>query len=469
MSQIIDNVNNKINQIEPTNDCLTGRAGLSLVSCYLRTVNITKILSSVFSFVKKSSKGISLINIFHQLICFFFDGSNYSMSHFDILKKDNGYAASIELSKNQLLSSHAAKRFFKAFSIVRVWLFRKVLKRLFLWRLKIVQPEVIKIGLDTMVMDNDEAVKREGVDPTYKKVKGFQPLQMYWGRFIIDAIFRRGKAHSNHGNHVIFMLRSIVNVIREKYNKDVPIILIADTGFFDNKLFQWCDKNNVGFVVGGKMYCDIKDRIISLPDKEFSEYKRNRKTWLYCDFQDKRKSWKTDWRLVYTKPLTDDEDQILLEFERPETIIYSNLGMENKITEKILEVKDVLGTETTISSEAIITAYHMRGADELTNRGFKDFGTEQLPFKRFEANTAYYYMMMISFFLFETFKIDIDSETIPIEWYAKTFRRRCLDIAGKIIKTGKQLIMKITEAVYNSLRFDHLWEKSVDAIPIGLK
>lgn len=44
---------------------------------------------------------------------------------------------------------------------------------LFLWRLRIGKPKVIKLGIDTMVMDNDEAEKREGVEPTYKKVKGF--------------------------------------------------------------------------------------------------------------------------------------------------------------------------------------------------------------------------------------------------------------------------------------------------------
>lgn len=466
MVEITDNVNNKISRIDTTNDCLTGRAGLSLIARYISAINIPKILCSTFSFIKKSSKGTSLHNKFHQLICFFFDGSNFSMSHFDELKKDKGYAAGIELGKNQLLSSHAAKRFFKAFSIVRVWLFRKVLKKLFLWRLKIEQPEIIKLGLDTMVMDNNEALKREGVDPTYKKVKGFQPLQMYWGRYIVDAIFRRGKAHSNHGNHVILMLRSMVYFIRRNYNKDVPIIVIADTGFFDEKLFQWCDKHDIGFIVGGKMYNDIIERIISLPDKDFLEYKCNRMTWVYCDFQDKRKSWETDWRLIYTKPLTDDTGQFLLEFERPETIIYTNLGMQNKITENILKVKDVSGTETTINPQAIITAYHMRGADELINRGFKNFGTEQLPFKRFEANTAYYYMMLVSFFLFESFKTDIDSETIPIEWYAETFRRRCLDIAGKIIRTGRRLVLKIPEAVYHALNFYLLWKNSINAIPI---
>ena len=58
-----------------------------------------------------------------------------------------------------------------------------MLQRLFIWRLSIEQPELIKLGIDTMVLDNDDALKREGVDPTYKKVKGFQPLQMYWGRY----------------------------------------------------------------------------------------------------------------------------------------------------------------------------------------------------------------------------------------------------------------------------------------------
>jgi len=34
------------------------------------------------------------------------------------------------------------------------------------------------------------------VQPTYKRVEGFAPLQMTWGRFLIDAVFRGGKKHS---------------------------------------------------------------------------------------------------------------------------------------------------------------------------------------------------------------------------------------------------------------------------------
>ena len=56
----------------------------------------------------------------------------------------------------------------------------------------------------------------------------------------------------------------------------------------------------------------------------------------------------------------------------------------------------------------------MRGRDELVNRGLKDFGCEQLPFAKFAPNAAFYYLMAISFFLFEVFKKDVGTDIIPL-------------------------------------------------------
>ena len=151
------------------------------------------------------------------------------MRRFDHLKRDTGYAGVIETEAEEMISSHTAKRFFRSISDVRVWLFRKILKQLFLWRLSIEKPEIIKIGIDTMVLDNNDADLREGVEPTCKKVKGVQPLQVFWGRYLVDAIFRNGKAHSNHGNHVQRIVSDMVRLIRRGYRHDVPILFIADT------------------------------------------------------------------------------------------------------------------------------------------------------------------------------------------------------------------------------------------------
>jgi hypothetical protein len=437
-------VKHSIDKVEVTEACLTGRAGLALISKYLKAIGIEKILAGFFYFLKKSSKGASLVSIFHQLICFFFDGTSLRLVRFDQLKRDDGYAASIETPQERMLSSHAAKRFFHNVSLARAWLFRKILHRLFVWRLSVEKPELIVLGIDTMVMDNDEAKKREGVEPTYKKVKGFQPLQLYWGRYLIDAIFRNGKAHSNHGNHVTRMISTIVKLIRRSYCAGVPIVLVADSGFFDQKVLAYCEYLQIGIIVGGRMYDDIKEHVTATCDESFDEYKGAGNTWFFTEFGGRRKCWDKFYRVIYTKPIADECSQILLEFARPETIIYTNLGLDNEITRLILARHDEKPTH--ISAEAIITAYHQRGRDELVNRGLKDFGGEQLPFTRFAPNAAFYYLMAISYFLFEVFKKDVGTDIIPLTWYATTFRRHCFDIAGKIVRTGRQLILQVTRA-----------------------
>jgi len=160
------------------------------------------------------------------------------MSYFEELKKEPGYAA-VGMPDKQVASSHAVKRFFGAFGVFRAGAFRWVLKELLVWRLKLNQPVVVMLTLDTMVMDNDEAVKLEGCYPTYKKVKGFQPLQLIWEGKIVDAIFRRGKRHSNYGNEVEKMIRGIVTLIRSRYSAGVDIVIRMDAGFFDEENFRF--------------------------------------------------------------------------------------------------------------------------------------------------------------------------------------------------------------------------------------
>ena len=199
-------IKRKISRVEVTPDTLTGRGGLSLFVKYLSGIKIYGLFLDHFSGIRKSLKGVAIWNIFKQIMCYFYDKTSRHLTYFDELKRDDGYHAVIENSEGEMLSSHQVKRFFKAFSWLSGGAFRKILKRLFIWRLQIEKPNVIKLTLDTMVMDNDEAKKRHAVQPTYKKVKGFQPLQLIWNHKIVDAIFRGGKKHSNYGNTAVNMI-----------------------------------------------------------------------------------------------------------------------------------------------------------------------------------------------------------------------------------------------------------------------
>ncbi|SMC23926.1 hypothetical protein SAMN02746041_01866 [Desulfacinum hydrothermale DSM 13146] len=123
--------------------------------------------------MRRSRKGQPVTEIFKQLLCFFLHGTSRHLVFFDTLAKDAGYAAVIESESTSMLSSHSVKRFFRSFRWPRIYLFRHLLQRMFLWRLKLEAPDVVILGIDTMVMDNDEAKVRHGVRPTYKRVKGF--------------------------------------------------------------------------------------------------------------------------------------------------------------------------------------------------------------------------------------------------------------------------------------------------------
>ena len=445
----------KITGIDITNDTLTSRGGLNLFVRYLDAIGIMSTITRFFGSIRKNSKGNGIEEIFKQLLCNFVDGTSRHLVQFDRIKEDAGYAGVIESAPSTLMSSHSVKRFFNAFFCVRIWLFRGLLQNLFIWRLNLKIPNVIELFIDTMVMDNDEARMRHGVQPTYKSKNGFQPLQMIWDRYIIDAVFRGGKKHSNHGDTVEKMVRHVVQKIRTKYRSDVPIIFKMDSGFFDQKLFDVFEELGVGYVVSGKLYDDIKEYAKKVKCETWRQYQNKEQIWDYVEFMDKRGSWKKARRAIYCSPRQEGA-QLLLEFARPDTILYTNLGIEQKIDELLVHV----GQKKLLNAEKIIECAHSRGSDELIHRAFKDFGHEELPFKKFAPNAAYYYCMVLAFFLLESFKEDVCSEIIPLAAYATTVRRKLIDCAAKIAKTSHNIILKVTSATWKNLKFDVLWKRS---------
>ena len=322
----------KIHRIEVTSDRLTGRAGLALFVAYLHQIQIFSRIERWFGALRKNKKGLCIPELFKQMLCFFVDGTSRHLTYFDQLKQDEGYAGSIETRTGQMASSHQIKRFFNSFSWVRVFVFRRLLQTLFLWRLQVTQPELIELGIDTMVMDNDDALCRHGVKPTYKKKKGFQPLQMNWGRFIVDAVFRGGDKHSNHGDTVLKMIRHMVIKIKREYRLDVPIIIRMDSGFFDQKIFALCEALHVGYICGGKMYKDIKQMASNWDESRWQRFESGKKdTWQYAEFGCRRGNWKQFRRAIFCRLIHDDSKQLYLPGMRPDTMIVTNIGQDQPI------------------------------------------------------------------------------------------------------------------------------------------
>ncbi|NTW54888.1 MAG: hypothetical protein HGB15_09075 [Chlorobaculum sp.] len=115
-----------IQAIIPTNEKLTGRAGLSFYAGNLRGIELFPHIERLFGSLRKNRKGIEINELFVQILSFFMDGSSRHVRWFDQLKADDSYATL--LGPDRLASSHAMERFFGSFEF---------------WRLKESNPSVI--------------------------------------------------------------------------------------------------------------------------------------------------------------------------------------------------------------------------------------------------------------------------------------------------------------------------------------
>lgn len=72
---------------------------------------------------------------------------------------------------------------------------------------------------------------------------------------------------------------------------------------------------------------------------------------------------------------------------------------------------------------------------------------------RSAPNAAFYYTMLVVFFLFESFKAEVSLEVTPEEAYATTLRRRIIDVAATIVRHAGKIILKVAAAAMEQLQY----------------
>lgn len=453
----------KISKIDITNDKISGRGGLFFIIRYIENTQFYSLFYKIFGHIKSATKGLSCYQFIKQMLAHFIDGSDMAITAFDRRKQDTAYAALLDNHPDQMASSHQIKRFFSKLCLCPQRLYRRILLELFIWRLHIEQPDIITLFVDSKVLDNHTAKQREGVESTYKKKNGFHPMHICWGRYIVDAIFRCGSVHGNHGNELIRAITRLTIAIRKRYRK-VPIIVLSDSAYMDDTNFTYFEEQlRIYYICAGKQYDDLKQYVEANDKDQFGQYSNNHQTWYYLEFGNRLKSWETFRRCIFTTPQTDEHGQLLLSFIKTDQFIYTNIGIDAELTEELIAA----GGAKYLSTTKIIELNHSRGAGELTHRSHVEFLTkEQLPFERFGMNRAYYYISVISHLLYEAYKHDVVHDIVPVTCYPTTFRRRLIDFAAKVVSSSGQFILKVVRSVYDDLKLEAIWKRIATPIPI---
>jgi hypothetical protein len=449
--------NFRINKIESTPDLITGRAGLAPFCKYLESTGLLNRLESDFSSLKGSSKGLKVKDFFKQVMAWLMDGSSRHISYFDELKKDEGYAATLETDFNDLASSHSIDRMCEKFTKLDEPKLRDILLDYCIERMKIEKPTVIELSVDSMVMNNEEAKKRQGVKWSYKKCLGFHPMQIVWNGMIIDAIFRSGEKSTNEIDKTLAMLKRLLKRIRKEMGDTVTIIVRLDSGYYDQRIMDYLNAENIAFIVSGKVFEFVKDATRGVPDDEWDEYKKGKSIWRFAEYGLKSKSWKKFYRAIFTQDITNIDGEIYLEFARPSNIILTNIG----VNESVLANLNRKDKEYWLKAIAIVTSHHRRGADELPHRALKELGFEALPFHKFSENMLIYQCMVLTLAAFEGFKRDVLIGVVSPKSYANTVRRKFIDIAGKFTKSSGTIFLKLREVILERLCFHKVWQRAI--------
>ena len=437
------NCRKKIKSVETTDECLSSRSGIFPFANLLNSSKVDLRLEDLLSHLRKSSKGIRLSEAFFQILLFFADGTEKSLDAFDKLKKNEAWKK-LHGCKNSLGTAQL-KRLLGKVTPQEIELLRPLIRQIFLKALKDLKPDKVLLFLDSSVYDNDGAKCRAGVKPTYKKKKGYHPINLIGLGLYVDTVFQPGNHSTNHDDVAIQMLRKITPLIRQTLGEDIQIIVRMDGGYYDQKIFSACDELKIKFICAGKRYKDHKHLEEKTLQNFDGVFQNNNSAWRFCRFQESRSKWpdKMKYRALFLRAIEENGEALLGLDSR---IILSNMS------------------EADCSDEQLIKYDHSRGADELTHRAAKEFSAEKMPCLDYHANALWYTLSIIAFNLFQVFKRNV--ACFSFNAYPNTVRRKLFDLAGKIVKGSNQLKLKISEWDMKRLDFSKIWKRSLIPWPV---
>ena len=235
----------------------------------------------------------------------------------------------------------------------------------------------------------------------------------------ITGFVRSGNTYTANG--AAEMIKEIVANIKID---DLEILFRMDSGYFDEEIVKTIESLGCKYLIRGKVYPTFPSQVTD-PSILFVKVAEGRET---AELFTKLNTWDKDRRFVESRVLKPEKERAQLSL------------LEGDEYEYFFFV-----TNTELPSEIIVISYEKRGNSENYIKEAKyDMAVGHLLLKSFWANEAVFQMMMLSYNLFLLFKFD----SLHISEYRqqiKTFRLKYIFLAGKIIRTARSVIMKLSE------------------------
>jgi len=198
-----------------------------------------------------------------------------------------------------------------------------------------------------------------------------------------------------------------------------------DSGYFDEDILKTIESFGCTYVIKGKEYPTMVAQVIE-PSIVIVTGEEGRES---TELTTALNTWDKARRFVVSRVLKDEKDRKQMSFLEGEEYNYFFF-----VTNK----SDLL-------TEEVVSFYEKRGNAENYIKGAKyDMAVGHLLLQSFWTNEAIFQLMMLAYNVFLLFKMDFANGT-EYRQQIKTFRLKYIFLAGKIIRTARNVVMKLSE------------------------
>ena len=406
-----------IQKIDFTAKNLTSNAGLYLLLKHANQQGIFDLIDHNLLFDSASTNKIKMNHI-KTMLCGNFIGID-KLERLKLLQSDplvNEFNISIK-------EPETVSRFLGNFSYKTTHMLREINFKVFRKLLRKSKLKAITIDIDSSVV-NVEGHQEGAVKGFNPKKRGNRCYNLQFAfcdelKAYITGFMRSGNTYTANG--AAEMIKEIVAQIK---TDDLEILFRMDSGYFDDEIIEIIESAGCQYLIKGKEYPTLASQVTA-PTISFMKGEEGRET---TELFTKLDTWDKDRRFVVSRVLKPEKDRAQLSFLEGDEFEYFYFV-----------------TNTELPSEKVVIAYEKRGnAENYIKEAKYDMAVGRLLLKSFWANEAIFQLMMLTYNLFLLFKMDFTNGT-EYRQQIKTFRLKYIFLAGKIIRTGRSVIMKLSE------------------------
>lgn len=407
-----------IDKIEFTAKNLTSNAGVLLLLNYTEEQRIFQELDENLIFDNKSTEEIKMNHI-KTLMCGGFVGAD-KLERFNLLKADPLIKeCGIHVREPENISRFLYNFSFKTTQMIRDINFKTFRRML---RKKGLKQIVIDIDSRAVNSEGNQEGAVKGYNPGHKGNNCYNILMAFCDELkaYITGFMRSGNTYTSNG--AAEMIKEIIANLKDEVDN---IVFRMDSGYFSEEIAEVIEGAGYQYVVKAKEYKNLLEKAYDRPVKIWQDYGYQKQAMFVCMKPDK---WNKARKFTVVRELKPEEERKQL---------------------SLLESSDythaMYVTNTTWELVDTVKFYEKRGNCENYIKETKyDMNIGSLKMKSFWANEAFFQIMMLVYNIFLLFKMDRVSASEYRQWIL-TFRLKYVFVAGKIIKTARQTILKLME------------------------